>query len=158
MAKIELQFLCSFCFPFLFFLIQEKLLSCSHILRISQMAETLSVTLPCPEDPLTFPEEESCAQCIPDLCLWLLPSRPPGWSEPLSLWWKYFAHMPNVWHWNQWGDEEGDLSSESKMTKPATNRRDKLSKMIIVSGQLTENKCSLAPCGNDHFKKKAGEH
>lgn len=56
------------------------------------------------------------------------------------------------------GDEEGDLSSESKMTKPATNRRDTFSKMIIVSGQLTENKCSLASCGNDHLKKKAGEH
>lgn len=48
----------------------------------------------------------------------------------------------------------GGLGSESKMTKPVTNRKDKFSNMIILSGQLTKNKCSLAPCGNDNFKKR----
>ena len=160
MAKTELQFLCSVCFLFLVFLIQENLLPYRHIVRMSQMAETLSVTLPCPEDPLAFQEGETWTQCFPDLCLCLLSSGSPRWSEPLpgSLWWKYFAHMPNVWHWNQWGGDEGDLSRASKLTKPATNGRDKFSKMIIVSGQLTENKCSLDPGGDDHLKKKAGKH
>lgn len=48
----------------------------------------------------------------------------------------------------------GGLCSESKMTKTVTNRKDKFSNMIILSGQLTKNKCSLAPCGNDNFKKR----
>jgi hypothetical protein len=43
------------------------------------------------------------------------------------------------------------------MTKTVTNRRDKFSNMIILSGQLTKNKCSLALCGNDNFKKRTGE-
>lgn len=55
------------------------------------------------------------------------------------------------------GDAEGDLESESKMTKRNTNRRDKFSNMIILSGHLTKSKCSLGPRGNDPFKKQTGE-
>lgn len=43
------------------------------------------------------------------------------------------------------------------MTRTVTNRKDKFSNMIILSGQLTKNKCSLAPCGNDNLKKQTGE-
>lgn len=51
--------------------------------------------------------------------------------------------------------KKGGLGRESKMTETATNRRDKFSNTIILSGQLAKNKCSLAPCGNDDFKKQA---
>ena len=69
--------------------------------------------------------------------------------------------MEVFWHTCQIGGietsgemQKGGLHGESKMTETATNRRDKFSNTIILSGQLAKHKCSPAPCGNDDFKKQ----
>lgn len=111
------------------------------------MAEALSYPLLCPEDPLTFQEEETCTWCIPtsvyDGSRAGAPDVRASSREPLM---EVFCTHAKCVALKPVGEMKKGLVTESKMTKPATNRRDTFSKMIIVSGQLTENKCSLAPC------------
>lgn len=161
MAKTELSFLCYvYCTILLSFSIQENLLTWRLVLRRSQTAEASSYSAQ--GTPWQFRKRQSVLLCLSsELCAWPVSSRFLRGPDPLSR--RVCdegnsAHMPNLWHWNQWGgDAEGDLESESKMTKRNTNRRDKFSNMIILSGHLTKSKCSLGPRGNDHFKKQTGE-
>lgn len=76
------------------------------------------------------------------------------WKSP---WWVFWTRCQICGILKAVGRWRRGSASESKLTKTAANRKDKFSNMIILSGQLTRNKCSLAPCGNDNFKKQTGE-
>lgn len=109
MAKTELSFLCYvYCTILLSLSIQENLFSWRLVLRRSQTAEASSHSAQ--GTPWQFSKRQSVLCLSSEPCLCPLSSRSPGGPDPLSgrvCDGGNSAHMPNLWHWNQWGGRRG---------------------------------------------------